>query len=287
MDILLGIVLPLSLAIIMFSLGNGLEVADFTRVAQRKRAFVIGAICQMVVLPLVALGILSVVDMSPELATGVFLLSLCPGGVTSNVLSKLARGDVALSVSLTAVISLISIFTVPMLATWGVLHFMGEDAPEISVTGLALAMFLITTLPVALGVTLRRFARALSLRIERPLSGIALVLFTLVVVGALVADWSTFATNLVVLDKALVPLCIGMLVVSLGLGRLMGLSGSESKTIAIESGIQNATLGIALAALITQSGDTVSPMALPSAVYGILMFFLAAPFILLVRNRWT
>lgn len=285
MDALIDIALPLSLAVIMLSLGIGLEVEDFTRVARRGRAFAVGALCQMVALPLVALAVLGLLDLPPEMATGVFLLALCPGGVTSNILSKLARGDVALSVSLTAVMSLVSILTVPVLAAWGARYFMAEAAPQISVAGLAVAMFLITTLPVALGVALRRFARGLALRVETGLSHLATALFVLIVVAALATNWTLFVENVVVLDEVLISLCALMLALGLGAGWLAGLAPGERKTIAIETGIQNATLGITLAALISGTSGVAAPMALPSAVYGILMYLIAGPFILLIRGR--
>lgn len=270
----------------MLSLGVGLEVRDFTRVARRKRAFLVGALCQVVALPLIVLLILSVVDLPAELAAGVFLLSLCPGGVTSNMLSKFARGDVALSVSLTAVVSVLSILTVPVLAAWGVTYFMGADAPAVSVAGLALAMVLITTLPVALGMALRGGAPAVAARIEPGLSRLAGVLFVLIVLAALGANWTVFIDNLAQLYQVLIPLFIGMLVLGLLAGWLTGLAPAERKTIAIETGIQNGTLGITLAALMTETVGLASPLALPAAVYGILMYLLVAPFILLIRNRW-
>ncbi|NNE52620.1 MAG: bile acid:sodium symporter family protein, partial [Sulfitobacter sp.] len=158
MDILINVLLPISLAIIMLSLGIGLTLADFARVAIRPKAFAIGAVSQVLLLPIAALAITGVFGLVGALGVGVFLLALCPGGVTSNIISKLAKGDVALSVSLTAIISLLSILTVPILAAWAVDHFMGNAAPPVSVTSLALAMFLITTLPVAIGVAIRHFA---------------------------------------------------------------------------------------------------------------------------------
>src|SRR6056297_1530021 len=145
MDILIDVGLPLSLAIIMLSLGVGLEAGDFMRVIRRPRAFRIGAVAQVILLPLAAFAVTAIFALPPEIAVGIMLLSFCPGGVTSNILTKLARGDVALSVSLTAVVSLLSILTVPVLAAFTVRHFMGESAPDVSVAGLALAMFLITT----------------------------------------------------------------------------------------------------------------------------------------------
>ena len=203
----------------------------------------------------------------------------------SNILSKLAKADVALSVSLTAVISLLSIITVPVLAVWTINHFMGEDAPDVSITGLAIAMFLITTLPVATGVSLRHFAPSFAERIDAPLAKAATILFVLIVIAALTGNWQLFIDNLRIMGAGLITLIIALLAIGLGIARATKLSWSESKTISIETGIQNSTVGITLAALITGTVSGFSPLALPSAVYGILMYVVALPYIAWLRSR--
>ena len=285
MDFLINVVLPLSLAIIMLSLGIGLTVADFKRVAERGMAFVTGAVAQVILLPVIAYFVVTAFGLPGEIAVGFMLLSFCPGGVTSNMISKLAKGDVALSVSLTAVISLLSILTVPFLAAWSVAHFMGESAPEVSVTSLAIAMFLITTLPVAIGVTVRHFATGLADAIDRPLSILATVLFVIIVLAALAGNWGIFVENLATLGPALITLNIVLMLLGLIIAGAFGLTWLERKTISIETGIQNATLGITLAALISGVSEGFSTMALPSAVYGITMYLVALPFVLWYRSR--
>lgn len=285
MDFLINVVLPLSLAFIMFSLGLGLTLADFKRVAVQPRAFATGAVAQIVLLPLVAYLIVTLFGLPGEIAVGFMLLSFCPGGVTSNMLSRLARGDVALSVSLTAVISLTSILTVPFLAAWAVGYFMGADAPDVSVTGLAVAMFLITTLPVALGVGLRAAAPALADRIEPTVTRIATILFVLIVIAALAGNWDIFIANLSTMGPALIAMNILLMLAGFGLAAALGLGWLERKTISIETGVQNATLGITLAALITGVSEGFSTMALPSAVYGITMYLVALPFLLWFRRH--
>ncbi|WP_281972726.1 bile acid:sodium symporter family protein [Ruegeria faecimaris] len=284
MDLLINVGLPLSLAIIMLSLGVGLEIADFRRVVSRRYPFAIGAFCQVILLPIAAFTAVKLFALPPEIAVGVMLLSFCPGGVTSNILTKLAKGDVALSVSLTAIISLLSMVTVPVLAAWSINHFMGEDAPEVSITGLAIAMFLITTLPVAIGVSIRHFAKGFAERVDAPLSKLASILFVLIVLAALAGNWEMFVENLGLMGSALITLNIALLLIGLGLARAVNLSWNESKTISIETGIQNSTLGITLAALITSTENGLSPLALPSAVYGILMYVVALPFIAWLRR---
>lgn len=285
MDLLINVVLPLSLAIIMLSLGIGLTVADFGRVALRPRAFAIGALCQVVLLPLTALTVTWAFGLRGELAVGLFLLALCPGGVTSNMISRLARGDVALSVSLTAVISLLSILTVPVLAAWSVRWYMGDAAPPVTVASLALAMFLITTLPVALGVLVRHLAPRLADRVEPGLTGLATALFVLIVLAALAGNWDLFVSNLASLGPALISLNLALMVLGLLIAGLFGLAWQARKTVSIETGIQNATLGITLAALISGQAEGFSTYALPSAVYGITMYLVALPFVAWFRSR--
>ncbi len=285
MDLLTNVGLPISLAIIMLSLGIKLEVADFRRVLSRGYPFAIGAICQVVLLPVAAFLTVKLFGFPPEIAVGFMLLSFCPGGVTTNVLTKLAQGDVALSVSLTAVISLLSILTVPILAAWSITHFMGQDAPEVSISGLAFAMFLITTLPVAIGVGVRHLATRFANRIEPLLSKLAIILFILIVLAALTGNWQLFVDNLGLMGAGLVSLNIALLLIGLGLARVARLSWNESKTISIEVGIQNSTIGITLAALITGTESGFSPLALPAAVYGITMYAVAIPFLAWYRKH--
>ncbi|WP_170478714.1 bile acid:sodium symporter family protein [Ruegeria arenilitoris] len=285
MDLLINVGLPISLAIIMLSLGIGLEIADFRRVLSRRYPFAIGAICQVVLLPIAAFATVKLFALPPEIAVGFMLLSFCPGGVTSNILSKLAKADVALSVSLTAVISLLSILTVPILAAWAIGHFMGENAPEVSISGLAVAMFLITTLPVAIGVAIRNFAEGFADRVDAPLAKLATALFILIVVAALAGNWQLFVENLGVMGAGLISLNVALLLIGLGLARVANLSWKESKAISIETGIQNSTLGITLAALITGTESGFSPLALPAAVYGITMYAVAIPFLIWFRSH--
>lgn len=285
MDILINVVLPISLAIIMLSLGVSLTIADFARVFKQPRAFSIGAVSQIILVPLTAYVIARVFALPPELAVGMMLLALSPGGVTSNMISKLARGDVALSVSLTAVVSLLSILTVPILAAWSVTHFMGEQGPDVSVASLAIAMFLISTLPVLIGVAIRHIAPGFAQRIEPMLSTLAAALFVLIVLAALAGNWSLFTSNLVTLGPALISLNVVLMLLGLGLALALGLAFFSAKTVSIETGIQNATLGITLAAIISGQSEGFSTMALPSAGYGITMYFVAIPFVTYFRSR--
>lgn len=285
MDFLTNVLLPLSLAIIMLSLGIGLTLSDFRRVAERGRAFAIGATLQLFCVPLTAYLMIIAFGLTGQIAAGVMLLALCPGGVTSNVIARLARGDVALSVSLTATLSLVSILTMPFLVGWAVLHFMGADAPEVSVTSLAIAMFLITTLPVAIGMVIRRVAPAFADRVEPKLVAVASVLFAVIVLAALAANWDVFLANIGTLGPALAMMIIIMMLAGLAIASFAGLTWKERKTVSIEVGIQNGTLGVTLAPLIVGVSGSIPEIGLPSAVYGILMYVVALPFVAWLRTK--
>jgi BASS family bile acid:Na+ symporter len=284
MDSLITVFLPLALAIIMFSLGLGLTVADFARVAAQPKAFAIGAFSQLITIPIVAFVIATAFGLPPELAVGLMILSLCPGGVTSNILTKIAKGDLALSITLTGVISLVAVFTMPPLVAFFARQFMGLDAPPVNVTQLGISMFLITAAPVVIGLLVRRFAEGLALSIEPLVEKLALVLFVIVVVGALAANWSLFVANLAVLAPSLVVLNVALLAIGLGLGRVFALGPAQSTAIAIETGIQNATLGITVGSLIVEQASALPPFSLPSGVYGITMYLVTIPFVLWRRR---
>ena len=285
MGILITIVLPLALAFIMFSLGLGLTGADFTRVLKRPFAFLIGAGNQIILVPLVAYVLAIALGLSAELAVGLMILSFCPGGVTSNIMTKLAKGDVALSVSLTAVVSLLSMLTVPILVAWSVHHFMGNEAPPISITGLAISVFLITTLPVLIGVAVRHYFSTMSMKIEPNVSRAAMVLFVVIVVAALAGNWETFVSNLPVLGPAVILLNIVLIVLGASIAKAAGLTLQEVKTVAVETGIQNSTVGITLGTIVAAQATGFSAFSLPSAVYGITMYLVTVPILLWIRNK--
>lgn len=251
MDFLLNVGLPLSLAFIMFSLGVGLTFGDFARVLTRPKAFAIGAIAQLVLLPLVAFALLHVLPLPGALAVGVMILAFSPGGVTSNIITRIAGGTVALSITLTAVISLTTALTLPILLSMSARYFQGADAPDINVTSLAISMFAITTVPVLLGLLLRRFAPGAAAKIDTSLFRIAAILFVVIVLAALAANWGVFVENLPVLGPIVILLNAILLALGFGLARAAGLDRPDGLAIAIEAGVQNSTLGITVASLIS------------------------------------
>ncbi|WP_243614689.1 bile acid:sodium symporter family protein [Shimia aestuarii] len=280
---LLDVALPLSLAFIMFSLGYGLTFADFGRVLAVPKAALAGMVLQIVVVPLVAYLGLQLFDLPPALAFGVMILAFCPGGVTSNILTKLAGGTVALSITLTAVVSLLSVLTVPVLVGWAAKTFLGDGAETINVTAIAVSMFAITTVPVLLGLLIRFLAEDFASRSEALVSNIALVLFVVIVVAALATNWGLFVENIARLGPLLVALNAVLLVLGMVVARVIGLGGADGICISIEMGVQNAALGITVAGLVAQVGG-IPEFAVPAAVYGITMYIVTIPGMFLLRK---
>jgi len=286
LELVISLLLPVALVIIMFSLGLGLTLADFARVALRPRAFLLGAAAQIVLLPAVAYVLAVLFRLPPELAVGMMILSFAPGGPSSNLMSKLAGGDVALAISLTGVTTLLAIFTVPVLTGLAARHFMGLDAASsVDVTSLGLSLALLTLAPVAAGLGLRYARPGFALRLEKIVSRIAVLFFAGVVVWALASNWSVFTDNLPTLGPALVLLNVALMALALGLARLFSLSLAEAKAISIESGIQNAALGMTAGTLIAGGAQALPAFSLPSGVYGITMYLVSIPIVLWMR-RW-
>lgn len=282
---IVNVLLPLILAFIMFSLGLGLKGEDFVRVARFPRAFGIGILNQLVLIPAFALAITVLFQPEPEMAVGIMILSFCPGGVTSNVLTRLAGGNTPLSISLTAVVSLVSIVTVPLLVSLSVNHFMGVDGPEVDVTKLGLQMFLLTAVPVGFGMLLTRVSPQLVGKIAKGVSRVALGLFVFIIFAAIVKNRVVFFGNLPTLGPALILLNAALLAVGLLTARLAKLETADASTISIESGIQNGTLAIAVGALIAASKtETLPPTTVPAAVYGITMYLVSVPFVIWRRR---
>lgn len=271
-------------AIIMFSLGIGLEVKDFKRVIERPYVFFVAMLSQVVLLPVLAFGTAYLFDFPPVFAAGLMLLSFCPGGVTSNIISKLSKADVALSVSLTAVVSVLAFMTVPVLVAMSMKHFLGEEAVTFSLFDLAFVTFLITTTPVLLGVLIRHFKTSIADAIQGGLEKTAIVLWVIIVVLAIANSFERLVDSFAVIGGGLLFLPFIMMVIGIIVSRLFSLSKKESKTLGIETSIQNGPLAIAIAATINDADLAITELALPAAVYSITMYFVALPFIFVFRN---
>ena len=281
MGFVTDVVLPLALAFIMLALGLGLTFDDFVRVARHPRDFAVGAASQIVVLPAVAFLLASVWPMAPELALGLMIIAAAPGGVTSNLLTSFARGDVALSISLTAVISLLSVITIPLVVVFAYGHFIGDEAmQDITVADTAISVFLIVTVPVTIGLLVRRYAGRFALRIEPAARAVSAVLFVLVLAGAIYQERENLVTYYSQAGLATLVLNVLMMAIAYLLARLFASGAKQRTAIAIECGLQNGTLAIAIAVLLFGGGLA----TVPAATYSLTMFVTALIFVALLRR---
>ena len=276
---IIDIFLPLSLVFIMFTLGLGLTPNDFVNLLRKPKAFFVGIINQMILLPITAFIIVSLMGITKEIAVGMMILASCPGGVTSNMITKLAKGDTALSISYTAVISVLTIITLPIITGFSMGHFMGAEAPPMNLVSLGLTMFLITALPVGIGLIVRSKNRTFADSFEITATKISTILFIIIIIGALFSEWNTFINNLTALGPAIILLMVVMITIGYNSSNWLKMNGPQAVTVAIESGIQNATVGITLGNLIINPETGLSILSIPSGVYGILMYFICLPFV--------
>ncbi len=280
-DIISTVLLPLMLCFIMFSLGMGLTVRDFQRVLTQPRAFVIGFLCHFIILPAACFALLQGVNLPPALAVGFMIIAACPTGTTSNLLTYLARGDVALAVSFTAVASLVTIFSLPLITSFALNRFMGADQAIQLPIGLMMGqIFLIVGLPVGLGMLFRAFRPATALRAEPIATKLASVLFVLIVAGALAKNWTLFVGTFGRLAPLVLALNLSMLAVGYGLSRLARLERRQAVTVALETAVQNATLAILIGSSILKNDQ----MALPGVVYGVMMYAGGLVFVFVARR---
>ncbi len=282
MSIVTDIFLPLALAFIMFALGLGLTGADFLRVFKQPKDFFVGTISQIILLPVIAFILVKIWPISPELAIGVMIIAAAPGGVTSNILTSFARGDVALSISLTAIISLLSVITVPFIIVTS-LGFLGSEivAQNISLTTMAISMFLIVTVPVIIGIIFRRFASNAAIKFEPIAKKISIILFVIVLLGAILAEKDNIVSYFA--DAGLITLALNviMMIVAFYVAKLLGTGNAQKKCIAIECGLQNGTLAIFVGTTLFGGGAFV----IPAATYSLIMFATSLIFVFLVKNN--
>ena len=281
MSIVTDIFLPIALAFIMFALGLGLTGADFLRVIKQPKDFFVGAISQIILLPVIAFVLVKIWPISPELAIGVMIIAAAPGGVTSNILTFFARGDVALSISLTAIISLLSVITVPFIIITS-LGLLGSEnvSQNISLTSMAISMFLIVTVPVIIGIIFRRFASNAAIKFEPIAKKISIILFVIVLLGAILAEKDNIVSYFA--DAGLITLALNviMMIVAFYVAKLLGTGNAQKKCIAIECGLQNGTLAIFVGTTLFGGGAFV----IPAATYSLIMFVTSLIFVFFVRN---
>lgn len=268
------VALPLALAVVMFGLGLSLTVGDFARIGREPRAVAVALVTQIVLLPAVCVVLVLALGLAPVLAVGMLLLAASPGGTTANLFSHLFRGDVALNVTLTAVNSVLAVVTLPVIVDLAVAFFRpplvgGSVGLQF---GKLVQVFAIVLVPVVLGMIVRRLAPAAADRADRPVRILSAVVLVLVIAGALLAERENLGTYLADVGVATVLFCLCSLTAGFAVPRLFGVGYRQAVASAFEVGIHNSTLAIAVA--LTVLGD--ERLAVPAAVYGVVMFPLAA-----------
>ena len=271
---------PVCLAIIMFGLGLGLTLTDFKRVITIPRDFIIGFFGQVIILPIIAFILIHIISMPPEIALGVMIIAAAPGGVTSNILTKFANGDVALSVTLTAVVSLISVITVPLIV-YNSASFLGfEITKEISIINIAVKMFFVVTVPVIFGMIVRSlmtdFIVSKTLLVQR----LSVILFLIVFISIWVEEWDRIISFITRAGLVAFILNITMIFIGYYLAKILASGLEQRKCISLECGLQNGTLAVFVA---TQLWDDILFMV-PTAAYALIMFVTSIIFVLIVRK---
>ena len=273
---------PIALALIMLGLGLGLTVKDFKRVLTTPKDFLVGIICQLILLPIIAYLIILVLKLPIEIALGLMIIASAPGGVTSNVLTKFANGDVALSISLTAVGSLISIISVPFIVfTSADLLNVTEMSKEITMTGIAIKMALVVTVPVIFGMIIRSFADNFISSNLKMINKITGLLFIIVFIAVWVEERENIFSYLAQAGTAVLALNIIMMILAFYIAKFFASGIPQKKCISLECGLQNGTLAVFVA---TQIFDNVA-YVVPTAAYALIMYITSFIFIYLLRDK--
>ena len=271
---------PVCLAIIMFGLGLGLTTSDFTRLLKTPRDFFVGFLSQVILLPVIAFGLILIIPMPIEIAMGVMIIAAAPGGVTSNVLTKFANGDVALSVSLTAVVSLLAIFIVPLIV-FNSANFIGvEITKEISMASIAVKMFFVVTVPVLFGMIVRSLMTDFIISKTLIIQRLSIILFLIVFISIWVEEWDRIVSFIARAGLVTGILNLVMIFVGYYVAKMFASGVAQRKCISLECGLQNGTLAVVVA---TQLFDEMVFMV-PTAAYALIMFVTSIFFVLIVRK---
>jgi BASS family bile acid:Na+ symporter len=263
-----AVVLPISLAIIMLGMGLSLVPEDFQRVKKYPKAVAIGLISQLIFLPIIGFIITKVVPMQPTIAMGLMIVALCPGGVSSNIITFLAKGDVALSVTLTAFSSVITVFTIPIFGNLAYQHFIGESATiALPILPTVIQIFIMTIVPISIGMVVRKLFPQFAISLEKVTNRLAGGLLALIILLLVIREWEKLPGFIVQVGVGVVLLNTMSMFLGFYLSKLLNLKPAQQICIAIEVGLQNATLAIAITAGILNNPD----MAIPAAVYALYM----------------
>ena len=272
---------PIALAIIMLCLGASLTVSDFSRVIKNPKDFFTGFVCQLFVLPLVAYLLIIILKIPTEMALGVMLIAAAPGGVTSNVLTKFADGDVALSVSLTAFMSLLSIISVPFIIFTAINLFeITYVAKEISMVGISLKMFFVVTVPVIIGMIIRHLTGDLVIRNLKIIQRISIILFLVVFAAIYIEEWNNIVSFLVRAGTIALILNVIMMIIGFYVAKFLASGVAQQRAISLECGLQNGTLAVFVG---TQLFDSVTYMV-PTAAYALIMMTTSLIFVFILRK---
>ncbi len=272
---------PIALALIMLALGLGLTGQDFLRVAKQPKDFLVGLICQLILLPIIAFLLLKTFSLPLEIALGVMIIAAAPGGVTSNVLTKFANGDVALSISLTAIISLISIISVPFIVFKSAeLLAVSGISKEISMAGISIKMFLVVTLPVLIGMLIRKFASNFIMSKSQLIERISVLLFVIVFAAIWVEEWANIIGYIQQAGLITLVLNILMMLVGYYIAKFFSTGVAQRKSISLECGLQNGTLAVFVASQLFN--DII--YLIPTATYAIIMFVTSLVYVFFIRK---
>ena len=282
MDAVSNAILAFSLIIIMFGMGLSLSLRDFAAVFLKPKAIILGLICQLILLPIVGFALIDLFTLTADIAIGIIILAACPGGPTSNLITHLANGDTALSVSMTAACSLITLLTIPFIINLGLQKVLGAGTLiQLNVLQTILQVFVVVIIPVALGMLLKSKRAKFSMRMQKPVKRASGIFFVVVLVAVIIKERALVFSSL---DEAgLVSLSLNLITMAIGygLGYVFKLSLKQRISITIEGGIQNGTLGITIATILLNN----TAYAIAPAVYGIIMFLTAGLFIFWSNQR--
>ena len=272
---------PIGLALIMLGLGMSLTIKDFLRVLKTPKDFVVGFICQMILLPIIAFALIKLLNTPIELALGVMLIAAAPGGVTSNVLTKFANGDIALSISLTAIISLISIISVPFIIFLSIdLLNIDYVSKEISMLAISLKMFFVVTIPVIIGMITRHFAKNFIIKNILLIQRISIALFVLIFIAIYIEEWNNITNFIVQAGLITLILNIVMMVVGFYVAKFFVSGVAQQRCISLECGLQNGTLAVFVS---TQLFDKMVYLV-PTASYALIMMVTSLIFVFIIKK---
>ena len=285
-DTIIDVAVPVAVFVMMLALGLGLTFADFRSALRRPKALFLGVVSQIVLVPVAGFLFVSVQQQDADLALGIVLLTLCPGAAMSNLLTRIAGGDVALSVSLTAISNLLSAATLPALSLLAAGHFLATEAPRIEFGDLTLRVVAVATIPVLLGMAIRYVAPRFIEWHEPAIFRICFALFILIIGWSFMEIADTLQSGLILIGWQLAFLTFLLLTLGLAVGQVCGLSAPQRTTIAVETGVQNSGLGLAAGAMLWGDAAGFPLFATPSVVYGALTYAMTFPVVILLSRAW-